>query len=235
MASEESTARQYSLANRAGELGWPPERVTIIDEDLGISAASAVNRAGFTRLITEVALGRVGVVFGLEVSRLARNNADWYRLIELCGVTDTLLGDNDGLYHPALFTDRLILGVKGTMSEMELYTLRARLEGGVRNKAARGELERGLPVGLVWGEGDGEVLIDPDAAVSNALQTVFERLPSLVRPERYGFGFARRACLSLFGNGPSTRFGGSLPPITLSIRSSPIPYMLEPMCMAEPG
>lgn len=93
-------------------------QVTIIDEDLGISGASAANRSGFTRLITEVALGRVGIVEGLEVSRLARNNADWYRLIELCGVTDTLLGDNDGLYHPALINDRLILGVKGTMSEM---------------------------------------------------------------------------------------------------------------------
>lgn len=185
--NKESTARQYALATRARELGWPAERVTIIDEDLGISGASSVNRTGFTRLITDVALGRVGIVLGLEVSRLARNNADWYRLIELCSVTDTLLGDSDGLYHSALLNDRIILGVKGTMSEMELHTLRARLEGGVRNKAARGELERGLPVGLVWGERDGEVLIDPDEAASNAIRTVFERFAE--------FGSARKVWL----------------------------------------
>jgi len=100
-------------------------------------------------------------VLGLEVSRLARNNADWYRLLDLCGLTDTLIGDADGLYDPASFNDRLVLGLKGTMSEAELHVLRARLEGGIRNKAARGELRRGLPVGLVWGEGDGEVLLHP--------------------------------------------------------------------------
>jgi DNA invertase Pin-like site-specific DNA recombinase len=185
--NKESTARQYALAGRARELGWPADQVTVIDEDLGISGASAANRSGFTRLITEVALGRVGIVLGLEVSRLARNSADWYRLIELCGVTDTLLGDNDGLYHPALFNDRLILGVKGTMSEMELHVLRAQLDGGVRNKAARGELQRGLPVGLVWGERGGEVLFDPDEAVTGAIRTVFDRFAE--------FGSARKVWL----------------------------------------
>lgn len=140
--NRESTARQYALVNRAGELGWPPEQVTVIDEDLGVSGASAANRSGFTRMISEVALGRVGIVLGLEVSRLARNNADWYRLLELCGMTDTLIGDSDGLYHPALFNDRLVLGLKGTMSEAELHIIRARLEGGIRNKAARGELPK---------------------------------------------------------------------------------------------
>jgi len=109
--NKESTARQYALANRARDLGWAADQVTVIDEDLGISGASAANRSGFGRLITEVAFGRAGIVLGLEVSRLARNNADWYRLIELCSVTDTLLGDNDGIYHPALFNDRLVLGV----------------------------------------------------------------------------------------------------------------------------
>lgn len=185
--NRESTARQYALANRARELGWAADQVTIIDEDLGISGASAANRSGFGRLMTEVAFGRAGIVLGLEVSRLARNNADWYRLIELCSVTDTLLGDNDGIYHPALFNDRLILGVKGTMSEMELHVIRARLDGGIRNKAARGELERGLPVGLTWGERDGEIHLDPDAAVAGAIRNVFARFAE--------FGSARRVWL----------------------------------------
>ena len=104
-------------------------------------------------------------MLGLEVSRLARNNADWHRLMDLAGLTDTLIGDADGIYHPALFNDRLLLGLKGTMSEAELHVLRARLNGGIRNKAARGELRRGLPVGFVWGEADGEVLLHPDEAV----------------------------------------------------------------------
>ena len=148
--NRESTQRQYALANRARELGWSDEQIVVIDEDLGLSGAGSVARAGFARLTTEVALGRVGLVLGLEVSRLARNNADWHRLIELAGLTDTLIGDADGIYHPALFNDRLLLGLKGTMSEAELHVLRARLNGGIRNKAERGELRRGLPVGFVW-------------------------------------------------------------------------------------
>jgi DNA invertase Pin-like site-specific DNA recombinase len=177
--NRESTARQYGLVNRACELGWPAEQVTVIDEDLGISGASVANRSGFTRMISEVALGRVGIVLGLEVSRLARNNADWYRLLDLCGMTDTLIGDSDGLYHPALFNDRLVLGLKGTMSEAELHIIRARLEGGIRNKAARGELRRGLPIGFVWGEQDGEVRFHPDQAVTGAIGTVFDRFTEL--------------------------------------------------------
>ena len=177
--NRESTARQYALVNRAGELGWPPEQITVIDEDLGVSGASVANRSGFTRMISEIALGRVGIVLGLEVSRLARNNADWYRLLDLCGMTDTLIGDSDGLYHPALFNDRLVLGLKGTMSEAELHIIRARLEGGIRNKAARGELRRGLPVGFVWGEQDGEVRFHPDQAVTGAIRTAFERFSEL--------------------------------------------------------
>lgn len=152
----ESTARQYQLAERAVELGWHREDVTVLDEDLGISGSGLAERTGFARLTAEVALGRVGMVLGLEVSRLARNNADWYRLLDLCGVSDTLIGDADGIYHPGLFNDRLVLGLKGTMSEAELHVLRARLNGGIRNKAARGELRRGLPVGFIWGEQDGE-------------------------------------------------------------------------------
>jgi DNA invertase Pin-like site-specific DNA recombinase len=175
----ESTARQYALAERARQLGWTNEQVILIDEDLGLSGASVAKRTGFARLTTEVALGRVGIVLGLEVSRLARNNADWYRLLDLCGITDTLIGDGDGLYHPALFNDRLVLGLKGTMSEAELHIIRARLDGGIRNKAARGELRRGLPVGFVWGDEDGEVLFHPDEAVTGAIRTVFERFTEL--------------------------------------------------------
>jgi DNA invertase Pin-like site-specific DNA recombinase/predicted DNA-binding transcriptional regulator AlpA len=173
--NRESTDQQYALADKARELGWPAERVVVIDEDLGLSGSGAVARSGFARLIAEVALARVGLVLGLEVSRLARNNAEWYRLIDLAGLTDTLIGDADGLYHPALFNDRLLLGLKGTMSEAELHVLRARLNGGIRNKAARGELRRGLPVGFVWGDGDGEVRFHPDEAVRTAIHQVFAR------------------------------------------------------------
>jgi DNA invertase Pin-like site-specific DNA recombinase len=185
--NRESTARQYALADRASQLGWPKEQVVIIDEDLGLSGSTTDKRSGFARLTSEVALARVGIVLGLEVSRLARNNADWYRLLELCGVTDTLIGDNDGVYHPALFNDRLLLGLKGTMSEAELHIIRARLDGGIRNKAARGELRRGLPVGFIWGEQDGEVLFHPDEAVTGAIRAVFERFAE--------FGSARRVWL----------------------------------------
>ena len=185
--NRESTARQYHLAERAVELGWPREQVKVLDEDLGISGSGLTDRAGFARMIADVALGQVGIVLGLEVSRLARNNADWYRLLDLCGVTNTLIGDADGIYHPGLFNDRLVLGLKGTMSEAELHVLRARLLGGIRNKAARGELSRGLPVGLVRGEGDGEVLLHPDESISAALRAVFERFAEM--------GSARRVWL----------------------------------------
>jgi DNA invertase Pin-like site-specific DNA recombinase len=173
--NRESTERQYALATKAADLGWSTERVTVIDEDLGLSGSGSVARSGFARLTAEVVLGHVGLVLGLEVSRLARNNADWHRLIDLCGLTDTLIGDADGIYHPSLFNDRLLLGLKGTMSEAELYVLRARLNGGIRNKAARGELRRGLPVGFVWGEADGEVRFYPDEAVVTAIANVFAR------------------------------------------------------------
>src|SRR6516165_8912651 len=185
--NRESTARQYALADKACQLGWPKEQVIIVDEDLGLSGSGTDKRSGFARLTSEVALAHVGIVLGLEVSRLARNNADWYRLLELCGITDTLIGDNDGIYHPALFNDRLLLGLKGTMSEAELHIIRARLDGGIRNKAARGELRRGLPVGFVWGEQDGEVLFHPDESVTRAIRTVFERFAE--------FGSARRVWL----------------------------------------
>jgi DNA invertase Pin-like site-specific DNA recombinase len=175
----ESTERQYALVQRAIELGFAREQVVVIDEDLGISGSGLSDRSGFARLAAEVALGHVGLVLGLEVSRLARNNVDWYRLLDLCGVTDTVIGDTDGLYHPGSFNDRLLLGLKGTMSEAELHVLRARLEGGIRNKAARGELRKALPVGLVWGEAEGEIVLDPDEAVRGAIRTIFERFAEL--------------------------------------------------------
>ena len=191
--NRESTERQYALTAKARDLGWPADRIIVIDEDLGLSGCGAVARSGFARLTAEVALGHVGLVLGLEVSRLARNNADWHRLIDLCGLSNTLIGDADGVYHPALFNDRLLLGLKGTMSEAELYVLRARLNGGIRNKAARGELRRGLPVGFVWGEADGEVLFHPDEAVRSAIALVFQRFAET--------GSARRVWLGLKSEG----------------------------------
>jgi len=177
--NRESTDRQYKLAQRAIGLGWSKKQVTIIDEDLAQSGASTSQRGGFTTMTSEVALGRVGLILSIEVSRVARNNTDWYRLLDLCSVTDTLIGDEDGLYHPGLFNDRLLLGLKGTMAEAELHVIRARLEGGIRNKAARGELRRGLPVGFIWGDQDGEVLIHPDQAVKGAIHTVFEKFAQM--------------------------------------------------------
>jgi DNA invertase Pin-like site-specific DNA recombinase len=173
--NRESTARQYDLVELAERLGWSRGAVRVIDDDLGISAASTAGRSGFAELAAQVGLGQVGIVLSLECSRLARNNADWYRLLDLAGMTDTLIADTDGVYHPGLFNDRLVLGMKGTMSEAELHILRARLDGGIRNKAARGELRRGLPVGLVWGEADGEIRRHPDEAVTGVLQTIFDR------------------------------------------------------------
>ena len=171
----ESTDRQYALAERAVRLGWPRDAVRIIDADLGRSGASTAGRSGFAELTTLVGLGQVGIVLALEVSRLARNNSDWYRLLDLAGMTNTLLADADGVYHPGLFNDRMLLGLKGTMSEAELHVLRARLDGGIRNKAQRGELRRGLPVGLVWGEDEGQILLHPDEAVTGVIAAVFAR------------------------------------------------------------
>src|SRR5258707_1943158 len=169
----ESTARQYALRKRAVALGWKDDQVIVIDSDLGQSGASAADREAFQRLVTEVSLGRVGIVLGLEVSRLARNSTDWHRLLELCALADTLILDEDGLYDPAHFNDRLLLGLKGTMSEAELHVLRARLRGGIVNKARRGELEVPLPVGFVY-DTAGRVGLDPDRQVPGHLRTLFQ-------------------------------------------------------------
>ena len=169
----ESTQRQYGLRQRAVSLGWPIERVTVIDSDQGQSAASAADREGFQKLVAEVSLGRVGIVLGLEVSRLARNCSDWHRLLEICALTGTLILDEDGLYDPSHFNDRLLLGLKGTLSEAELHVLKARLQGGIRNKARRGELRMPLPTGLTY-DSQGKVILDPDRQVQQAIHTFFQ-------------------------------------------------------------
>ena len=146
----ESTKRQYALRQHAIALGWQPDQIVVIDSDLGLSGASAADREGFQRLVTEVSLGRAGIVLGLEVSRLARNSMDWHRLLEISALSDTLILDEDGTYDPAHFNDRLLLGLKGTMSEAELHILRARLQGGILNKARRGELFMRPPIGFAY-------------------------------------------------------------------------------------
>jgi DNA invertase Pin-like site-specific DNA recombinase len=169
----ESTKRQYALQERAVALGWPAERIVVVDCDQGLSGASAVDRAGFQTLVAEVGLGHVGIVLGLEVSRLARSSADWHRLLEICALTETLILDEEGIYDPAHFNDRLLLGLKGTMSEAELHVLYARLRGGILTKASRGELKTPLPVGLCYTE-QGRVVLDPDQQVQQALRLFFE-------------------------------------------------------------
>jgi DNA invertase Pin-like site-specific DNA recombinase len=171
--NSESTKRQYALRQRAVALGWSEDRIIVIDSDLGQSGASAADREGFQRLVTEVSLGRAGIVLGLEVSRLARNSTDWHRLLEICALTDTLILDEDGVYDPAHFNDRLLLGLKGTMSEAELHVLRARLQGGILNKAKRGELIMRPPVGLGYNS-EGRVVLDPDHQVQAALRLLFD-------------------------------------------------------------
>lgn len=167
----ESTRRQYALRDKALALGWASEQIHVIDSDLGKSGAER-DRVGFQQLVTEVSLDRVGIVMSLEVSRLARNSTDWHRLLELCALTGTLILDEDGLYDPAHFNDRLILGLKGTMSEAELHVLRARLQGGIRNKARRGDLRLPPPVGFVY-DPQSRLVFDPAQQVQDAVRLVF--------------------------------------------------------------
>jgi DNA invertase Pin-like site-specific DNA recombinase len=168
----ESAIRQYDLRGKAIALGWPAGQITVIDIDQGHSGASAADREGFQQLVAEVSLGRAGIVLGLECSRLARNNADWHQLLEICAMTGTLICDEDGLYDPRAFNDRLLLGLKGTMAESELHFIRARLRGGIISKARRGELAMPLPVGLVY-DAAGHVILDPDTAIQRALRHLF--------------------------------------------------------------
>jgi len=169
----ESTKRQYALRERAIALGWPVVQIVTVDSDLGETATSVADRQGFQKLMTEVSLGHVGLVMGLEVSRLARNNADWARLLEICAITDTLILDEEGVYNPTDFNDRLLLNMKGTFSEVELHVLRSRLRGGILSKARRGELKTRLPTGFVYDHND-KIIIDPDKQVQQSLRLFFD-------------------------------------------------------------
>lgn len=182
LANQESTRRQYQLAERAQRMGWPAPRVEVVDEDLGLSGAGSHARTGFQRLVAAIGLGEVGLVLVTEVSRLSRLNSDWHRVIELCAVFRTLIADEDGVYDPRDPNDRLLLGVKGTLFAAELHILRARMRGNLLNKARRGELALRLPVGYRR-LGDGTVVLDPDEEVRATLARVFERF-SLLRNAR---------------------------------------------------
>src|SRR5215213_9791257 len=167
-----STDRQYGLRQRAIALGWAVEQIVVIDDDLGRSGASSQGREGFQRLVADVGMGKAGIVIGLEVSRLARNNADWHRLLEICALSETLILDEDGLYDPCAFNDRLLLGLKGQMSEAELHLLKARLRGGQLTKARSGELWLPLPVGFVY-DSAARVVLDPDQGVRDVVAHFF--------------------------------------------------------------
>ena len=170
--NQESTDRQYHLADKALSLGWNQNQIRVLDRDLGQTGTAATTRTDFKTLVSDVAMGQVGAIFALEASRLARSNQDWHRLLELCAVTDTLVIDSDGVYNPGEFNDSLVLGLKGTFAQAELHIIRARLHGGKLNKANRGELRFPLPVGFVYA--DDKIVIDPDKEVQGAVRAVFE-------------------------------------------------------------
>jgi DNA invertase Pin-like site-specific DNA recombinase len=188
----ESTDLQYELVERAVALGWPRERVRVIDDDLGQSGTSAEGRPGFQQLIAEISLAQVGIVLSLDASRLARNNSDWQRLVELCGLFGTLIADGERLYDPSNYHDRLLLGLSGMMSEAELHQLKLRLQAGARHKAERGELRLALPVGLVR-LADGSISLDPDQEVQARIRLVFQKFAEL--------GSARAVMQHLLGSG----------------------------------
>jgi DNA invertase Pin-like site-specific DNA recombinase len=167
-----STTRQYDLVKRAADLGWTQASIQVVDQDQGQSGSSAVGRDGFQWLVAEVGLGHVGAVLSLEVSRLARSCSDWYRLLEICALTETLVIDDEGIYDPGAHNDRLLLGFKGSMSEAELHWLKSRLQGGKMTKAEQGQLRFRLPIGLVY-DPVGRIVLDPDEAVQEAVRLVF--------------------------------------------------------------
>jgi DNA invertase Pin-like site-specific DNA recombinase len=175
---QESTELQYRLADRAVLLGWPRDRVQVVDEDLGRSGASSDGRRGFQRLIAEIGLGKAGLVLSLDASRLARNNRDWHQLLELCSLFGVLLADGERLYDPTAYHDRLLLGLSGIMSEAELHQIRLRLHQGELQKAARGELRVPLPAGLSY-DRSGGIILNPDEEVQERLHLVFARFREL--------------------------------------------------------
>ena len=178
MDHRESTNLQYGLVERAIAMGWPEGRILVIDEDLGKSASSAEGREGFARLVAEVGLDHVGLILGVEMSRLARSSKDWHQLLEICALFGTLIADLDGVYDPSQYNDRLLLGLKGTMSEAELHVLKQRLHEGKLGKARRGELTFALPVGYVR-RPSGEVVLDPDEQVQQVVRLVFRKFEEL--------------------------------------------------------
>jgi excisionase family DNA binding protein len=177
MHNLESQRRQYGLVDRAVNLGWPRPQVTVIDDDLGVSGGGGP-RVGFERLVAEVGLGHIGIVLAIEVSRLARNNRDWYHLLDLCALVDTLIADADGLYHPGVFNDRLLLGLKGTMSEVELHLIRSRLNGGLWEAARRGELRTHLPIGYQH-DRENHIVKVTDEAIRETIGLIFSKFAEL--------------------------------------------------------
>jgi DNA invertase Pin-like site-specific DNA recombinase len=175
---QESTRLQYGLVARARDLGWAPDRVLVIDDDLGKSGAHAEGRLGFQRLVSEVSLDHVGLILGVEMSRLARSCADWHQLLEICALFGTLIADSDGIYDPAQYNDRLLLGLKGTMSEAELHILKQRMQQGRLSKARRGELALPLPTGYMR-RASGEVTFDPDEQVQHVVRLIFRKFEEL--------------------------------------------------------
>lgn len=174
LENQESTRLQYALVDRATALGWPRERVLVIDEDLGKSGADSKNRSGFQRLVAEVSMNHVGLVLGIEMSRLARSCKDWHQLLEVCALFNTLIADQDGIYDPSHYNDRLLLGLKGTMSEAELHLIKQRMSQGKLNKAKRGELHFDLPTGYIR-QPSGEVTLDPDEQVQSVIHLLFRK------------------------------------------------------------
>src|SRR4051794_8549721 len=175
---QESTELQYRLVNRATSLGWPRERITVIDDDLGKSGTTNAERQGFQRLIAEIGLGKAGLVLSLDASRLARNNRDWHQLLELCSIFGVIIADGERLYDPGVYHDRLLLGLSGIMSEAELHQIRLRLHQGERQKAARGDLRLPLPASLAYAAG-GEIILNPDEEVQARLRLVFSTFEAL--------------------------------------------------------
>jgi len=173
VSNQESLRLQYALRQRARELGWHEADIDVIDADLGLSGASAAQRSGFKELVGRVGLSEVGLILSIDVTRLARNCSDWYPLLDICGLRGCLIADRDGVYDPGSPNGRLLLGLKGTISELELHTIRSRLTSGLLAKAERGELALGLPIGLVR-DPSGIVIKDPDLAVQERIGLVFQ-------------------------------------------------------------
>ena len=188
----ESRRRQYGLVERARQLGWAD--ISVIDDDLGRSGASVEGRLGFQRLVADVGLGKVGLVLGVEMSRLARSCRDWHQLLGICALFDTLIADADGVYDPANYNDRLLLGLKGTMSEAELHILKARMLAGRKAKAPRGELGKPVPIGFVR-RPSGEIVFDPDEQAQATVRLVFDlfvQQPQCLRPQEGARSSRRR-------------------------------------------